>query len=115
MYSNFLLGRLIVSAAAKRALGRTPLDLIARHAINDHGLIAAHQRARNLKSMRDLGEIVSRYQVDPTNPRAGFVLVRTEPCWGKTTIIMEKPCRSSSSSPEPSASPTKPCAPQSGS
>jgi len=39
MYSNFLLGTLRVSRAAKVKLKRIPYDLIARHAVNEQGNI----------------------------------------------------------------------------
>ena len=115
MYANFLLGAISARAAVVRKLGRVPLDMVARHAINDHGLITPAERAANMKSMRIGGVIISRYPVDPTDPRKGMVRVTTVDGWGRTIISLEKSCRSSSSSPASSARPTSPCEPPSGS
>lgn len=89
MRSNFLLGEIIVTDAARQKLKREPLDLVARHAVNDHGSASLRQHRRNLTAMRDAGEIVSRYAVDPTDPTQGFVLVVTQPAWGSTTVKLE--------------------------
>lgn len=115
MYSNFRLGTLHVSKAVRRRLGRTPLDLIARHAVEDHGLITTREAALNSAAKRSCGAIISRYYIDPCTPAAGTVLVITYVDWTKTRVILEKRCRSSSSSPAQSAPPTKPCAQPSGS
>lgn len=89
MRSNFLLGEIIVTDAARQKLKREPLDLVARHAVNEHGSVSLRQLKRNLTAMRDAGEIVSRYAVDPTDPSQGFVLVVTHPSWGSTTVKLE--------------------------
>lgn len=89
MRSNFLLGELIVDPAARRALKRDPLDLIARHAVNDHGSASLRQHRLNLASLNTAGEIVSRYPVDPTDPDSGHVLVITRPGWGNTIVKLE--------------------------
>ena len=115
MYANFLLGTILARKTVVRKLGRVPLDLVARHAINDHGLITPAERAANMQGMRSAGEIVSRYSVDPNDPRKGMVRVTTVGGWGQTIISLEKSCRSSSSSPASSALPTSPCEPPSGS
>jgi len=115
VYANFLLGRITVRVAVIRKLGRAPLDLVARHAINDHGQITSDERAANLAAMKLAGEIVSRYPVDPTDPRKGMVRVTTVASWGRTVVSLEKPCRNSSSSPESSERPTSPCVPPSAS
>lgn len=47
MYANFLLGNLRVTEPAKIKLKRIPLDLIARHAVNDHGNITAREAKCN--------------------------------------------------------------------
>ena len=39
MQANFLLGALAITPQAQLILKRIPLDLIARHAVNEHGLI----------------------------------------------------------------------------
>lgn len=89
MRSNFLLGEIVVTAAARRKLGREPLDLVARHAVNEHGSVSLRQLKRNLKGLTTGDEIVSRYAVDPTDPTQGFVLVVTHPSWGSTTVKLE--------------------------
>jgi len=89
MRSNFLLGTLLVTNRARKALGRDPLDLIARHAINDHGLADLKQHKLNLKGFREADEIVSVYHVDPTNRKKGRVLVVTAPNWSSTTVKLE--------------------------
>lgn len=89
MYSNFLLGQLIVTPAAKEKLRRTPMDLIARHALNDYGVVTALERKRNSIGMKGAGAIRSRYPVDPTDPTQGRVLVETEAGWGSTTVKLE--------------------------
>jgi hypothetical protein len=89
MYANFLLGELHVSDVARITLKRIPLDLIARHAVNEHGQITARERANNQQAMRDLGEIRSRYMIDPTNPRLGSVLVVTCETWSDTRVTLE--------------------------
>ncbi len=60
MYSNFLLGTLRVSRAAKVKLKRIPYDLIARHAVNEHGDISKQETINNLAAMKTVGEIMSR-------------------------------------------------------
>lgn len=89
MYANFLLGHLVVTEAAAARLGRTPLDLIARHAVNDHGLLNRDERAANMKSMRTMGRIMSRYLIDPLDPAAGYVIVETSAQWDETTTRLE--------------------------
>jgi hypothetical protein len=89
MYANFLLGTLHVSAAAAVKLKRVPLDLVARHAINEHGRVTALEAKRNEAGMKTLGRIVSRYPVDPTNPKEGSVLVVTRATWDLTTVKLE--------------------------
>jgi hypothetical protein len=89
MRSNFLLGELAITDAAKAALKRTPLDLIARHAINDHGLATPRQHKSNLKGYKEANEIVSIYHADPTDHTKGRVVITTCPRWTKTTVSME--------------------------
>lgn len=89
MYSNFLLGTLKVSEAARLRLKRTPLDLIARHAVNDHGLVTALEKRRNTINMRRVGPIVSRYLIDPTDPNQGRVTVTTDENWETTSLQLE--------------------------
>lgn len=89
MYANFLLGTLGVSPAARLVLKRLPLDLIARHAVNDHGRITLKEKRVNESSMVTCGEITSRFAVDPTDRKAGFVVVITNASWNETTVYLE--------------------------
>jgi len=90
MYSNFLLGTLKVSTAAQNKLKRLPLDLLARHAVNDHGSVSRLVLKRNSLHMKTVGEIVSRYSVDPTDPSQGCVVVITDEQWESTTVKLEE-------------------------
>lgn len=89
MRANFLLGQISISYAASKLLGRRPLDLLARHALNDHGHITDEERASNEQSMRLRGVIVSRYQLNPTDPNTRFVLIETNVNWTKTLVSIE--------------------------
>jgi len=89
MYSNFLLGTLRITDAAKMRLKRVPYDLIARHAVNDHGALTGREVRRNEKSMKTIGEIMSRYRVDPTDAAQGNVVVVTHATWGETLVKLE--------------------------
>lgn len=90
MMSYFLLGDINITDAAKKALGRTPLDLLARHAVHDHGIVTPDEIRANVINSLDGGEIVSRYRVDPTQPKSRTVVVKTHEGWGRTTIALEK-------------------------
>ena len=83
MQTNFLLGNLKITEPARLVLKRQPYDLIARHAINEHGLITAAEAKENERSMRTLGPIVSRYKADPT------VVIATSECWTETLVYIE--------------------------
>ncbi len=89
MFANFLLGHLRVTEAAKIKLKRLPLDLIARHAVNDHGNITPREAKRNELAMRRTGEILSRYPIDPTDPKQGSVVVITHETWDDTVVCLE--------------------------
>ena len=89
MYSNFLLGTLRVSRAAKVKLKRIPYDLIARHAVNEHGAISKTETISNLASMKTVGEIMSRYAVDPTDKAQGNIVVITRASWDETLVRLE--------------------------
>ncbi len=89
MQTNFLLGTLKMSRRARKALQREPYDLIARHAINEHGLVTDKELKKNEAAMTTLGEVVSRYRVDPTNPGKGTILVKTSASWKETTVCLE--------------------------
>lgn len=86
MQSNFLLGVLKLTEPARLALKRQPYDLIARHAINEHGQISQTERQRNELGMKTLGPIISRYQVDPTMKNSPMVVVLTSKSWNETLI-----------------------------
>lgn len=89
MHSNFLLGTLKVTDAARIRLGRTPLDLIARHAINDHGMLTPREVTANRASMKRVGPILSRYMINPLDLSAGFVEVITDEDWESTTVKLQ--------------------------
>ena len=89
MYSNFLLGTLRVSRGAKVKLKRVPYDLIARHAVNEHGRITKAEAIANLASMSTVGAIMSRYFIDPTNMNLGTVVIITRPTWDETLVRLE--------------------------
>ena len=89
MQSNFLLGTLRLTEPARMALKRQPFDLICRHAINEHGNISKDEQTMNTMSMKTLGPIVSRYKVDPTNPKSKNVVVLTKNTWQETLIAIE--------------------------
>ena len=89
MHANFLLGTLRITEEAKRRLRRTPYDLLARHAVNEHGHLTKRETRRNQISMETIGEIVSRYRVDPTDTSQGNILVITYKTWDETLIKLE--------------------------
>ena len=89
MQTNFLLGNLKITEPARLVLKRQPYDLIARHAINEHGFITAAEAKENERSMRTLGPIVSRYKADPTNPRSRNVIIYTRDTWDETLVTLE--------------------------
>jgi hypothetical protein len=89
MYSNFLLGTLKVTEAARLRLKRTPLDLVARHAVGDHGLVTQRELKKNQVAMKTVDQIISRYLIDPTDPTQGRVLVVTDELWESTTVKLE--------------------------
>ena len=75
MQTNFLLGTIKMTEPARLVLKRQPYDLIARHAVNEHGHVTERELASNMRSMTTLGQIISRYKSDPTNPRSKNVLI----------------------------------------
>ena len=90
MQTNFLLGSLQLTQQARMELKRLPYDLVARHAINEHGIITKAEQRRNAVSMLTIGPIRSRYMVDPTNPKYKFVLIETSATWVETIISLEE-------------------------
>lgn len=96
MFSNFMLGEINVTEKALAALKRYPLDLVARHAVNEHGLVTARETKQNALAMTTAGAIISRYLIDPTQPTKGRVVVITQKSWGSTTVQLESECSRSS-------------------
>lgn len=89
MKANFLLGTLRITEAARMSLKRIPYDLLARHAINEHGHITRREERRNEIAMKTIGEIKSRYRIDPTDPAKGNVIVLTQRTWDETIVQLE--------------------------
>lgn len=89
MKANFLLGTLRITPAAKEALMRIPYDLLARHAVNEHGYLTRREERHNEIAMTTIGEIKSRYRVDPTDPTKGNVIVLTQRTWDETIVQLE--------------------------
>lgn len=90
MRANFLLGSLKITAEARHVLKRLPYDLLARHAINEHGCITPEEARANHRGMKTLGAIISRYPADPTDPTQGVVVIATAPGWQQTTIEIQE-------------------------
>ena len=90
MQTNFLLGEIKMTAKVRETLGRIPFDLVARHAVNDHGIITVREARGNKLSMQTMGApIISRYRVNPTDPLTKFVRVETSARWVDTLISIE--------------------------
>lgn len=89
MYANFLLGEINTTDDVLARLNRIPLDLLARHAINEHGRLTKLERKRNQLAMRNVGRILSRYPINPLALSEGFVIVETKDGWGETEIRLE--------------------------
>jgi hypothetical protein len=89
MQTNFLLGTLKLTEAARLLLKRQPYDLVARHAINEHGAVSAKELQQNINSLRTNGPIISRYRSNPLDPASPFVVVNTKATWGETVISVE--------------------------
>lgn len=89
MHANFLLGTLAISENARLKLKRIPYDLIARHAVNEHGKLSRREQHRNVIGMKTIGEITSRYAIDPTDEAQGNVLVVTQRAWNETVVKLE--------------------------
>lgn len=89
MQSNFLLGEIKLTPDVRMKLKRIPLDLIARHAVNEHGNISKHEARNNELGMETLGAIVSRYKADPTDPRSPDVVIYTRETWDETVVYLD--------------------------
>lgn len=91
MFNRFLLGRLTVDNAVRRALQRTPLDMVARHAVGDFGVVSVRRNKQNLIALDTGDEIISEYLADPTQPDGLRVRVVTAGGWGSTHVSLVKP------------------------
>lgn len=91
MFSKFLLGDLVIDDSVKRVCGRTPLDLLARHAVCEFGLVTPRQYKINLRSLEEVDEIVSEYRVDHTTEDLGRVRITTRQGWDRTHVTWIKP------------------------
>jgi len=89
MQSNFLLGTIKLTEPARMTLKRQPWDLLARHAVNEHGRVTKKEQEANEIGMKTLGPIISRYKVDPTNPRSQNVVIYTFNTWSETLVSIE--------------------------
>lgn len=89
MQTNFLLGTIKLTEPARMTLRRQPWDLIARHAVNEHGLISKREQADNEMGMKTLGPIISRYKADPTDPKSKTVVILTFNTWNETLVTLE--------------------------
>ena len=60
MFAKFLLGRLSVRDDVRAALQRTPLDLIARHAVCDFGTASSRRVKQNLLALEEAVSVAGR-------------------------------------------------------
>lgn len=89
MQSNFLLGALHITPEARMVLKRQPFDLLARHALNEHGFVTKSEQKINERSMLTIGPIKSRYKADPTKFNSKMILIQTDSTWSHTHITVE--------------------------
>jgi hypothetical protein len=78
-----------VSRGAKAKLKRIPYDLIARHAVNEHGALTSKEDIANLAAMKTVGQIMSRYLIDPTDKSKGNIVIVTRASWDETLVRLE--------------------------
>lgn len=90
MFSKFLLGALVVEEDVVQTLERMPLDLIARHAVCDHGTVSGRQVKANEIAMDGGGEIRSEYLIDPRHPEHGRITVVTVAGWDQTKVCIKR-------------------------
>ena len=91
MFSKFMLGSVVVDDSVREELQRTPLDLVARHAVYDFGCVTPRVEKQNLIAAKRGGEIVSEYLVDPEHPGGRRIRVVTTEGWGHTIVSLIKP------------------------
>lgn len=89
MFSKFLLGQLRFTDEVMEVLERTPLDLVARHAVCDFGVATPRQVKANSYALQEGGEIRSEYLIDPTHPERGRITVVTKAGWGETKVAIK--------------------------
>ncbi|MFE1573691.1 hypothetical protein ACFIQG_17975 [Comamonas odontotermitis] len=90
MHSQFLLGQISIRPEVRKLLGREPLDLVARHAVCEHGQITRRQFLLNKEGYNTGGEIRSRYRADPTDKNSPYIEVITRATWNETVVVLEK-------------------------
>lgn len=90
MFNRFLLGSIQIDKDVSRVLGRHPLDMVARHAVSDYGLVSARRWKQNDLAYNSCGEIQSIYHADPNDPSAGYIVVTTKSGWGSTHVTWRK-------------------------
>ena len=92
MISRFLLGRIIIEDSVVKVLSREPLDLVARHAVLEHGLVNRRRVVLNHKGVmhRD-SDIVSEYWCDPEDPLQGRIRVTTAADGSETVVSFVPP------------------------
>ncbi|MDH1380585.1 hypothetical protein N5J07_14235 [Comamonas aquatica] len=101
MFAKFLLGKIKIEDSVRHVTGREPLDLIARHAVCEHGIASPRRHKQNLLALAEAGEIQSEYLVNPLDPSAGTVLVTTTAGWGETCVTMKKQPRTTRKKKDP--------------
>ena len=101
MNARFLLGTITITEDVKALLGRSPYDLVARHAILENGVVSARRRKLNAMAMATGDEIVSEYLSDPTDPDSPHIRIVTSGGWGKTriSVIKNQPRKAQSHEP----------------
>jgi hypothetical protein len=91
MFSKFMLGSVVIDDSVREELQRTPLDLVARHAVCDFGRVTTRVVKQNLIAVKRGGEVVSEYLIDPERPEGRRVRVVTAEGWGHTLVSLVKP------------------------
>lgn len=90
MFNRFLLGQLTFDSAVRKLLQRVPLDLVARHAIGDFGMVSPEQRKHNLRAMETGEEILSEYLANPHEPDGPRIRIVTCEGWKNTHLSLVK-------------------------
>lgn len=93
MFNRFLLGRIHVDDEVRRLLGRTPFDMVARHAVCDHGLVSQRRKKLNAIALSDSqggGDIQSEYIANIAHPEHGRIRIVTTEGWADTYVSLVK-------------------------